>query len=100
MGFLKFLVVLASLIVGAVFLGSGVGAFIPILKYKEFEAKDIPIGIAFLAFGLAIAFFWKIKKVTEERYTERTRDPTTGVEKTTEIIKRSEKYCAPPSQRH
>jgi hypothetical protein len=68
MGLLKAIVVIGALICAAIFLGSSLGASIPSLKYKDFESHDIPVGIAFLVFAVAIARFWKIEHhfATEE----------------------------------
>jgi len=68
--FLKWVLVLASLFCGALFLSRGLGVEIPLVKYKGVEAHDVPAGVAFLVAGVALARFWKIKTITIVRETE------------------------------
>jgi hypothetical protein len=100
MRFAKFAILAASLILAAVFLGAGLGALVPNLKYKDFEAQDIPIGIAFLAFAVAIAYFWKIEEQTITRRIITEYDPVSGIlRKIEEIVESTKRILGPPGPR-
>ncbi len=74
MVFLKFLLILISLLLGAMFLAEGLGADIPALEYNGLKANAVPIGIVFLAFGVAIAALWKISVKKTQTVTIDTAD--------------------------
>jgi hypothetical protein len=60
MFFLKWVLVLGLFALGAVFLVNGLAIEIALVKYKSLEAHGLPVGIAFLVAGVALAYFWKI----------------------------------------
>jgi hypothetical protein len=66
---LKFVAVMTLLLGGAFFLATGLGVEISLLKYKELEVYGIPIGVALLITGVALARFWKVRRT---EYAEET----------------------------
>jgi hypothetical protein len=91
--FLKWILVAIFLFFGAAVLLMGLGAEVPLIKYKGLEAYGVPAGVILMAASIAIAAFWKISyKVTtteKDRYIDKkiTADEYQGREKsrTTEI---------------
>lgn len=79
---LKFVAVMTLLLGGALFLASGLGVEISLIKYKELEVYGIPVGVALLVAGVALARFWKIRRTeyAEETITHSTAD---GISTTT-----------------
>jgi hypothetical protein len=61
LAFLKWLLVLALLTVGAFYLAVGLGVAIPIVEYKGMQAHNLPAGAALLVVGLLLAIFWRVK---------------------------------------
>ena len=93
---LKFVVVILSLLVGVGFLAIGLGADIPQLEFKDVKAYDVPIGIAFLVFGVAIATFWTITHEQVRVIESESRNPVTGaVEKIKETFRDIKKFNLP-----
>jgi hypothetical protein len=95
--FLKWVLVLMSLIGGALFLARGIGVQIPFVKYKGLEAHGVPVGIAFLVGGVALAVLWRIKMTTtvKETYIEKSSDgSSTEIRKETKF----EREFKPPSE--
>ena len=74
--FLKWVLVLTSLSGGALFLARAIGVEIPFIKYEGLEAHGVPVGIALLAVGVALAVLWKVKTITtvEESHIENSSD--------------------------
>jgi hypothetical protein len=73
---LKFSLVLVLLVVGTIFLLEGLGADITALKYEGLEGHGVPVGIALLLGGIALARLWKVRHthtVVETRKVEPTR---------------------------
>jgi hypothetical protein len=71
MRFLKWVLVLGLLVVGVVFLLAGVGATIPLIKFKELEAHGVPIGLGVIGAGVLLAWLWPVsKRVVEIEITE------------------------------
>lgn len=58
---LKWILVLGLLAAGVVFLLTGVGVEIPVVKYKGVEAYGLPAGVILLAAGVALARFWPLQ---------------------------------------
>ena len=81
MGLVKGLVICSSLALGVLFLAAGLGAEVPKLKYWWFEASNIPIGLSFLVFAVAIAKFWTISTTTEETTVKREDEETKSVKR-------------------
>ncbi len=80
---LKWVLVLALLVGGAFFLATGLGVEIPVVKYKGLEAHGVPVGIALLAAGVALAALWKITMTTivEETSSETSSDGSSSASK-------------------
>ncbi len=76
-GVLKTILVAALLAAGVVFLATGLGVEIPVLKYEKLEAYGVPAGIALIVAGVLLAVFWKVSH-TEINTTTRTETTTTG----------------------
>jgi len=57
------------------FLAEGLGADILPLKYYGLEASSLPVGIAFLVFGGAVAALWRITDVpfNPQRHNEKLK---------------------------
>jgi hypothetical protein len=72
--FLKFIVVTGLMLLGAFFIAKGLGVALPVVKYKGLEANNIPAGAILLATGVAVAYFWKVRKSTS--ITETTTEET------------------------
>lgn len=85
--FMKWILVLALLVTGAIFLVGGLGVEIPIVKYKGLEAQGVPAGIGFLVVGVALAAFWKVKttRIEEDRRLDISSDGSS-----TSTVKRTE----------
>ncbi len=66
MAILKFCIVVASVIVGVVFLAFGLGTVIPVLKYNDFAIWNFPIGLVFLVLAVAVAHYWVIRREDAE----------------------------------
>lgn len=84
---LKFVAVVALLVGGAFFLATGLGVEIPLIKYKGLEARGVPVGIALLIAGVALARFWKVHSTEsiEETFTQTSADgDSTTTQKKTE----------------
>ncbi len=87
MGFLKFLVIVLCIAIGAIFLASGLGATIPLVEFKDVTAHQVPVGFGFLGLAALIAKFWVISSVTESTTTTQTDGGVTT--KTTKIERKS-----------
>ena len=84
---IKLIVILHLTGLGAVCLLNGIGADIPLIKYKGLEAHNIPVGIALCLIGLAVAIFWKIEigtKVVEKHQTKQSNGALTTTTRTSE----------------
>jgi len=98
MGFLKFSIVVLSLLVGTVFLAAGLGVELNILEFNGLKTYGIPIGVAFLIFGVAIAKFWVITEKTTHIRTEEETGSRGKVHKSvTEITEVVKKFNVPPT---
>lgn len=75
-GVLKTILVAALLAAGVVFLATGLGVEIPVIKYEKLEAYGVPAGIALIVAGVLLAVFWKVS------HTEITTTTTTGTKTT------------------
>jgi len=96
MGFLKFFVAILALLAGVFFLALGLGADLPAVKFKDFKAQSVPIGIAFLVFGVAIAKFWTIATESKHTVTSEEMDALGGIRKRiTEITETVKKLSSP-----
>jgi uncharacterized membrane protein YedE/YeeE len=78
---IKALLVLGLLVIGVWTVLSGGHTAIARISYKGLDAYGVPIGIAFIVAGIALAYFWKIQ--TQQKVTERT-DPDGWTTRTTE----------------
>jgi len=67
---LKWIMVFGLLAGGGLFLLKGTSVEIPLVKYKGIEAYGVPAGIAMLAAGIALAYFWRITRRTVIETTE------------------------------
>jgi len=73
---LKWILILGLLASGALFLATGLGVEIPLVKYKGLEAHNVPVGIALLTAAVVLAVFWKISitQANEESFSETSSD--------------------------
>ena len=99
-GVLKTILVAALLAAGVVFLATGMGVEIPVLKYEKIEAYGVPAGIGLLAAGVLLAVFWIVSS-TETRTTTMTETRTTSDGESSTTTTTSEKVettttMAPP----
>ena len=83
----KIVAVLGLTLSGVFFLLVGAGAKIPSVKFKGFEAFNLPAGFGLLLVAFLIGKYWKVSHritttgITETRYPDGTT--TTTTEKTT-----------------
>lgn len=101
-GVLKTILVAALLSAGVVFLATGMGVEIPVLKYEKIEAYGVPAGIGLLAAGVLLAVFWIVSS-TQTRTTTKTETKTTSDGESSTTTTTSEKVetittMAPPTQ--
>ena len=77
---LKFVLVAALLACGAFFLATDLGVEVPLIKYEGLEAHNVPVGIAFLVAGVALARFWRVSitKIEEQTTTTKSDDVDKG----------------------
>jgi hypothetical protein len=83
MFFVKALLFLFLIGCSAFFLAEGLGATIPNVEYHGLIVRDAPIGLAFLAAGIAMLRFWKISE--SKTITDETRGDDGTVRKTTKV---------------
>jgi hypothetical protein len=80
---LKFFLVLGLLVTGTLFLVKGLGINIPVLKFERLEAHNIPMGVALLVIGIALACLWKIRYAQTLIKTRVIESPSEGRKTTT-----------------
>ena len=79
---LKWILIVALVAAGILFLATGLGADTAFIKYKGLETYGLPAGVALLLIAVALAHFWKItlSEIQEETHTETAHsDGTTTV---------------------
>lgn len=72
--FLKFVAVIGLLTAGVVFLANGLGVSIPLVTYEGIEAYQVPVGLALLGGGIALAKFWQVSTSASEETTTTTTE--------------------------
>lgn len=79
----KSLLVFFFLAAGVIVLMSGLNIEIPLVKFKGLEAHQIPVGIAIILAGVALAYFWKVSEETIESTSSTSDGSGTTYTKTT-----------------
>lgn len=60
MFFFKWLLVLALLAVGTLFLLTGLGMEVAVIKYQGFEGERVPAGVVLIIAAIALAALWRV----------------------------------------
>jgi hypothetical protein len=93
--FLKFLLVLGLMAAGVLLFIEGLNIEIPLITFKGLEAHGVPIGIAVICAGIALARFWKIETKTNRTY-ETTTSSDDGTETKTKWTESTTYTAEPP----
>jgi len=74
MGFLfKWLLALALMAAGALYLAQGIGIQTPLALYVKSYELGVPVGIGLFAAGVAIGALWKVEKQITREALEKSR---------------------------
>lgn len=99
-GVLKTILVAALFAASVVFLATGLGVDIPLVKYEKLEAYGVPAGIALLVAGVLLAVFWNVShteiSTTTTTETKTTSDGESSTTTTTSEKKEVTTTMAPP----
>ncbi len=90
---IKWVLVLALMSGGALFLAQGIGIETPLDKYKKSEGGGILVGLGLFAAGAALAAFWKIETDTARFDGENSMDG--GSSRSRKIIKVERQFKNP-----
>lgn len=66
---LKGSVVVFAFLLGAVFIGKGIGLKLPWVEYGTLKAYDLPAGSLLLACGVLLAIFWRPRATVNVKTT-------------------------------
>ena len=94
MRFLKYILLLILVLLGALFLFAGVGGEIPMLEYKDVKATGLPVGAVFLIAAILLAKFWDVTSRTTYT-TEKEYFPDGTLKKIKEIFDSVKKFNLP-----
>jgi hypothetical protein len=90
--FIKWVLVLALLCGGTLFLAHGIGIETPLDKYEVSSASAVPVGVGILLAGFALAAFWKIETHTSGFDNENSIDGSlSGPRKIIKVERRFDK---------
>jgi hypothetical protein len=76
---LKALLLFSMVVAGTLLLLAGLSIEIPLVKLNGLEAHGVPVGLAVIFAGIALAHFWKIGGKTSESFSSVPVSPSAPV---------------------